>query len=161
MESMGLKLQSNTRRFINEDPKEIMFRLEIQNKVFRAELEALDKEIARLEEMLEVSNSNSIRSAKQVFPEVHYLDVPRASWPIWQNQSIKPFSSDNKLNNSKSREKDNFFGRLKKLFGSLASLNLEQKKCNSDTPRSNPDLVTCSKYSPKNRSANSVVHSNK
>lgn len=172
MESMGLKLQSNTRRFINEDPKEIMFRLEIQNKVFRAELEALDKEIARLEEMLEVSNSNSIRSAnvKQIFPEVHYLDVPRASWPIWQNQTIKPFSSDNKLNHSKSREKENFFGKLKRFFDSLASLNqsynnLEQKinNRNSDTPRSNPeisDLVTCSKYLPKNKSANSV-HSNK
>lgn len=167
MKSMGLKLQSNTRRFINEDPKEIMFRLEIQNKVFRAELEALDKEIARLEELLEVSNSNSMKSAKvkQIFPEVHYLDVPRASWPIWQNQTIKPFSSDNKLNNN------NFFGKLKKLFGSLASLNqnynnLEHKinKCNSDTPSSNPDmsnLVICSKYSPKNRSANSVAHSNK
>lgn len=167
MKSMGLKLQSNTRRFINDDPKEIMFRLEIQNNVFRAELEALDKEIARLEELLEVSNSNSMKSAKvkQIFPEVHYLDVPRASWPIWQNQTIKPFSSDNKLNNN------NFFGKLKTLFGSLASLNqnsnnLEQKinKCNSDTPSSNPEMsnpVTCSKNSPKNRSANSVAHSNK
>ncbi|RZB39861.1 gamma-aminobutyric acid type B receptor subunit 2, partial [Asbolus verrucosus] len=49
MQSMGLKIEYNTRRFINNDPKEQILRLEIQNKVYKCELAALDLEIARLE----------------------------------------------------------------------------------------------------------------
>lgn len=52
MQSMGLKIEYNTRRFINNDPKEQIFRLEIQNKVFTCELNALEQEISRLENLL-------------------------------------------------------------------------------------------------------------
>lgn len=52
MQSMGLKIEYNTRRFINNDPKEQIFRLEIQNKVFNCELNALEQEISRLENLL-------------------------------------------------------------------------------------------------------------
>ncbi|XP_066146697.1 gamma-aminobutyric acid type B receptor subunit 2 [Euwallacea fornicatus] len=147
IESMGLKLESNTRRFIFDDPKEMVSRLEIQNKVFRCELESLDREIARLEGLLEGSNSSSNKSSSnvQVFPEIHYLDVPRASWPMWQNQSIKAFSSDNKLNKAKSVEKGNFLGKLKKFFGSLASLHydLDQKQLSSNPEMSDRAFLPC------------------
>lgn len=161
MQSMGLKIQYNTRRFICEDPKELLCRLEIQNKVYKCELASLDGEIERLEGLLKKSNSTSDKSSAKVvetFPEIHYLNVPRASWPTWQNQPIKAFSSENKLNNEK-QEKAKLFEKLKKFFGSLTSLQYSYNSLNEKRislcvdkikPRSNPEifdqiLAPCSK----------------
>ncbi|KAL1509288.1 hypothetical protein ABEB36_004050 [Hypothenemus hampei] len=146
MESLGLKIECNTRRFIFEDPKESLSRLEIQNKVFKCELESLDKEIVRLEALLNNSKTISVLNLNtiQTFSaEIHYLDVPRASWPIWGEQSLNIFSSDNKLSQS-AEEKANFLGKLKRFFGSLTSLNYSQSKSfnkiGETKPRSTPEI---------------------
>lgn len=159
MQSMGLKLECNTRRFISDDPKEVISRLEIQNKVYRYELGLLDKEIARLEELL---NSNASYSTININlietkAECYYLKVPspvvtRASWPNSRGQLglRKPsFHSDNKLNKEKFFDRFSFLTKLKHIFGSipslqvskeaLADLNLYHVKC-STKPRSNPEL---------------------
>ncbi|XP_050299269.1 gamma-aminobutyric acid type B receptor subunit 2-like isoform X3 [Anthonomus grandis grandis] len=140
MESMGLKIQYNTRRFILDDPKELLCRLEIQNKAYKSELESLDREICRLESILDGSDPSS-SNTMQTFPEVYYLEVPRASWPIWHSQSIKTFSSDSNVKSV------NFFGKFKKFFGSLASLqygyssfDAKQMGIGKDIPKSNPEI---------------------
>ncbi|XP_035782875.1 gamma-aminobutyric acid type B receptor subunit 2-like [Anopheles albimanus] len=51
--SMGLKLEFNTRRFVLDDRRELQFRVEVQNRVYRKEIELLDAEIGRLERLLE------------------------------------------------------------------------------------------------------------
>lgn len=135
MQSMGLKIESNTRRFILDDPREQICRLEIQNKVYRCELISLDKEILRLEELLANHPSCSTKSSIQgteTTVDSYYLRVPasvtgRASWPSTQcqlNNCQKEFLSDNKLNSGNSFEKTKFFERLKKLFGSFNSLHI-------------------------------------
>lgn len=50
---MGLKLECKTRRFVTDDTQELHFRIEIQNKVYKREVAALDKEIGRLERLLQ------------------------------------------------------------------------------------------------------------
>lgn len=132
--SMGLKIESNTRRFIFDDPKEQICRLEIQNKVYRCELANLDKEILRLEELLATYSDCSTKSNVSVIEttaDSYYLRVPvsavsRASWPSTQCQlnNRKEFLSDNKLHNGNSFEKTKLFERLKKFFGSFNSLHV-------------------------------------
>uniref|UniRef100_A0A6P7FG10 Gamma-aminobutyric acid type B receptor subunit 2-like n=1 Tax=Diabrotica virgifera virgifera TaxID=50390 RepID=A0A6P7FG10_DIAVI len=56
MQSMGLTSVSNTRRFIFNDSKEVLNRLEIQNKVHRCRLMKLDSEILYLENVLRSSD---------------------------------------------------------------------------------------------------------
>lgn len=61
---MGLKLECKTRRFVTDDTQELHFRIEIQNKVYKREVAALDKEIGRLEKLLaEPLSSTSSSSA--------------------------------------------------------------------------------------------------
>ncbi|CAH0561231.1 unnamed protein product [Brassicogethes aeneus] len=131
MQSMGLKMESNTRRFITNDPNEIISRLEIQNKVYRYELEALDKEIAALEERINCLNSYSTINIdlSDSKAQCYYLKVPspnvaRASWPNTRGQlSIHKsgFHSDVKLNKDSFFDRLNIFGRLKHIFGSSSS----------------------------------------
>lgn len=52
IQSMGLKLECKTRRFVTDETQELHFRIEIQNKVYKREVAALDKEIGRLERLL-------------------------------------------------------------------------------------------------------------
>ncbi|XP_057670905.1 gamma-aminobutyric acid type B receptor subunit 2 isoform X2 [Diorhabda carinulata] len=54
MLSMGLTNVSNTRRFVFNDSREILNRLEIQNKVHRKRLTKLDEEILQLENLLKL-----------------------------------------------------------------------------------------------------------
>lgn len=56
---MGLKIESNTRRFVVDDSKEIHYRVEVQNRVYKKEITALDAEIQKLEKMLEHSSTSS------------------------------------------------------------------------------------------------------
>ncbi|GBP83133.1 Gamma-aminobutyric acid type B receptor subunit 2 [Eumeta japonica] len=53
IQSLGLKLECKTRRFVTDDTQELHFRIEIQNKVYKREVAALDKEIGRLERLLQ------------------------------------------------------------------------------------------------------------
>ncbi|KAM3963605.1 gamma-aminobutyric acid type B receptor subunit 3 [Aphomia sociella] len=52
IQSMGLRLECKTRRFVTDETQELHFRIEIQNKVYKREVAALDKEIGRLERLL-------------------------------------------------------------------------------------------------------------
>lgn len=57
--SMGLKMECNTRRFMIDDKRELQYRVEVQNRVYKKELAALDIEIGKLEKMLESPSSTS------------------------------------------------------------------------------------------------------
>ncbi|KAE8737458.1 hypothetical protein FOCC_FOCC017079, partial [Frankliniella occidentalis] len=61
-QSMGLRLQYNTRRFVVDEGQEQRYRVQVQNKVYRRELAALQAETARLELQLE-SPSVAVSSA--------------------------------------------------------------------------------------------------
>lgn len=50
--SMGLKIECNTRRFVMDDSREIHYRVEVQNRVYKKEMAALDAEIQKLEKMI-------------------------------------------------------------------------------------------------------------
>lgn len=52
IQSLGLRLECKTRRFVTDETQELHFRIEIQNKVYKREVAALDKEIAKLERLL-------------------------------------------------------------------------------------------------------------
>lgn len=71
--SMGLKMEYNTRRFVLDDRRELQYRVEVQNRVYKKEIANLDAEIKKLERMLEsgtasttTSSSNSIFNALKV-----------------------------------------------------------------------------------------------
>jgi hypothetical protein len=74
---MGLKLEYNTRRFVTDDRRELQYRVEVQNRVYRKEMATLDAEIAKLEELLENRSSSTSSSQISVIPhikvEYHYL----------------------------------------------------------------------------------------
>ncbi|KAK8727208.1 hypothetical protein OTU49_009752, partial [Cherax quadricarinatus] len=57
VESMGLKIQSNTRRLLTEDKREKYYRAEVQNKVYRREALKLDQELHKLHRWLEAPDS--------------------------------------------------------------------------------------------------------
>lgn len=61
-QSMGLRLQCNTRRFVVDEGQEQRYRVQVQNRVYRRELAALQAEAARLELQLE-SPSVAVSSA--------------------------------------------------------------------------------------------------
>lgn len=56
---MGLKMECNTRRFMIDDKRELQYRVEVQNRVYKKELAALDIEIGKLEKLLETPSSTS------------------------------------------------------------------------------------------------------
>lgn len=56
---MGLKMECNTRRFVTDDKRELQYRVEVQNRVYKKEMVALNAEISKLEKMLESSSSTS------------------------------------------------------------------------------------------------------
>ncbi|XP_065095274.1 gamma-aminobutyric acid type B receptor subunit 2 [Ochlerotatus camptorhynchus] len=119
--SMGLKMECNTRRFVVDDRRELQFRVEVQNRVYKKEIEILDVEISRLERLLsEKSSRSSSRSSDpnikpMVFQENFSNNsskntsatgglpmlllsvlppiIPRASWP-----SVDPMLSPMKRN---------------------------------------------------------------
>ncbi|CAH1396718.1 unnamed protein product [Nezara viridula] len=124
MQSMGLKIECNTRRFLADDRRELHFRVEVQNKVYRRELHLLDNEINKLERQLahECSSSSSHSSIpvnKNEFDEVMGKTrgkspsisggipllllsvlppvIPRASWPTEDSRRGVTFSSEPKL----------------------------------------------------------------
>lgn len=56
---MGLKMECNTRRFVMDDKRELQYRVEVQNRVYKKEMAALDAEIIKLEKMLETPSTTS------------------------------------------------------------------------------------------------------
>lgn len=57
--SMGLRMECNTRRFVIDDKKELQYRVEVQNRVYKKEMTALDAEILKLERILEGRSSTT------------------------------------------------------------------------------------------------------
>ncbi|XP_017011556.2 gamma-aminobutyric acid type B receptor subunit 2 isoform X1 [Drosophila takahashii] len=57
--SMGLKMECNTRRFVVDDRRELQYRVEVQNRVYKKEIQALDAEIRKLERLLESGLTNT------------------------------------------------------------------------------------------------------
>jgi len=56
---MGLKMECNTRRFVVDDRRELQYRVEVQNRVYKKEIQALDAEIRKLERLLESGLTNT------------------------------------------------------------------------------------------------------
>lgn len=54
-------MECNTRRFVTDDRRELQYRVEVQNRVYKKEMAALDAEILKLQKLLE-SNSTSSSS---------------------------------------------------------------------------------------------------
>ncbi|XP_031349958.1 gamma-aminobutyric acid type B receptor subunit 2-like isoform X2 [Photinus pyralis] len=126
-QSMGLKIEYNTRRFLIEDHREVLYRIEVQNKVYKTELETLDKEIARLEQLLKSSTADST-GKDQVCKGIVFLPVPissqfRASWPSTHSNGFKnQFLSEKELHEPPNEQKLKICDRLKGFFGSIPSM---------------------------------------
>lgn len=114
MQSMGLKIESNTRRFVIDDTKEMLFRMQVQNKVYKAEVEALDREIERLECLL---NGYPTTFESRPYIIVDSSTINRASWPNCKNSftvTSSKFLSERKL--TKNVNSETLVDKLKKIF---------------------------------------------
>ncbi|XP_060821686.1 uncharacterized protein LOC132910175 isoform X3 [Bombus pascuorum] len=105
VQSLGLKIECNTRRFVTDDRTELQYRVEVQNRVYRREMAQLELELARLEKQLaqepvEPSHASSSASIPQRNPSIGgglpllLLSVlppviPRASWPSADSSGIR------------------------------------------------------------------------
>lgn len=134
MQSMGLKYEYNTRRFVTDDPKELTYRMEVQNKVYKCELKALDEEIARLEELLsrprssgEIYTISSSNNQPMVLLTVPNQSSGRASWPSAHRIAFpkkNSFGSDVKLTTDihEQHSEKIKLRKLKELFGSIPTV---------------------------------------
>ncbi|XP_028046146.2 gamma-aminobutyric acid type B receptor subunit 1 isoform X2 [Monomorium pharaonis] len=105
VQSLGLKIECNTRRFVTDDRRELQYRVEVQNRVYRREMAQLELELARLEKQLaqepvEPSHTSSSASIPQRNPSIGgglpllLLSVlppviPRASWPSADSSAVQ------------------------------------------------------------------------
>ncbi|XP_020287722.1 gamma-aminobutyric acid type B receptor subunit 1 isoform X2 [Pseudomyrmex gracilis] len=105
VQSLGLKIECNTRRFVTDDRRELQYRVEVQNRVYRREMAQLELELARLEkqlaqEMEKPSRASSNTSIPQRNPSIGgglpllLLSVlppviPRASWPSADSSDVR------------------------------------------------------------------------
>lgn len=115
MKSMGLKCEYNTRRFLVQDDGELRYRVEIQNRVYKSEIEALDKEIARLEEL--------IRNSKDTKPEEIYT-ISNAETKHVPAIFIRRATCQNVLTEKTIQDEEaaGVFDRIRRLFGSIPSV---------------------------------------
>lgn len=149
MQSMGLKYEYNTRRLVTDDTaRELAYRVQVQNKVYKCELEALEAEIARLERLLESPTKNDVYTISKA--EVLLTSVSDEEETL-QKGGVKDFI---------------------KLFGSTVNLcGMEERKARRerDQPQSDPEFVTHTLLSPENllilankaRSASTIDHTEK
>lgn len=70
--SMGLKMEYNTRRFLTDDRRELQYRVEVQNRVYKKEMAALDAEIAKLQRILESRSSTSSSSERSAMQSIKH-----------------------------------------------------------------------------------------
>ncbi|KAF7263779.1 hypothetical protein GWI33_001180 [Rhynchophorus ferrugineus] len=155
VESMGLKVQYNTRRLIADDSKELLHRLVIQYKVNQARLQELDEELSYLEDELNSITKIPSQQTNQNFfrtKTCSFFEESSASWPGWHSRTIKQFASENKLNHARHMDRSNIFDKLKRFLGSIAFLryshnNLDDKLkqeekgiAKNNVQRSNPEI---------------------
>lgn len=62
---MGLKLEYKTRRFAMDDRKELQYRVQVQNRAFKKDVEALENEIVKLKKQIESTNVVILNIKKQ------------------------------------------------------------------------------------------------
>lgn len=87
--SMGLKMECNTRRFVTDDRRELQYRVEVQNRVYKKEMAALDAEIIKLQKMLD-SNSTTSSSDMSLLNSIkHEIAIVNESVAS-QNQFPEP-----------------------------------------------------------------------
>lgn len=136
MQSMGLKYEYNTRRLVTDDTaRELVYRVQVQNKVYKCELEALEEEIARLEQLLESPKKSDIYTITKA---EKLLSVPSAS--VDDEEPALP-------------KKQTSVKNLIKLFGSTVSVcgnKDENKVVSREKPQSDPEFVTHTLLSPDN-----------
>ncbi|CAK9830387.1 Gamma-aminobutyric acid type B receptor subunit 2 [Anthophora retusa] len=105
VQSLGLKIECNTKRFMTDDRAELLHRVEVQNRVYQREMAQLELELARLKEQLaqepvEPSHASSSASIPKRNPSIGgglpllLLSVlppviPRASWPSADSSGIR------------------------------------------------------------------------
>lgn len=147
MQSMGLKYEYNTRRLVtNDTARELAYRVQVQNKVYKCELEALEAEIARLEQLLESPKKN----------DIYTISKASTSCSVDEDRPLKKNSVKN----------------LIKLFGSTVNVcgkDESKLRRESDKPQSDPEFVTHTLLSPENlvmlankaRSTSMIDHSEK
>ncbi|GAB6027300.1 Metabotropic GABA-B receptor subtype 3A [Chamberlinius hualienensis] len=71
VESLGLKIESNTRRFVINERRELYYRAEVQNRVFKKDLHELTLEVARLERLQNMDDMDAASlSDKKHMPKV-------------------------------------------------------------------------------------------
>lgn len=56
-------MECNTRRFVVDDRRELQYRVEVQNRVYKREIAALDVEIRKLERMIETGTASTTTSS--------------------------------------------------------------------------------------------------
>ncbi|KAG8242241.1 hypothetical protein J6590_070076 [Homalodisca vitripennis] len=79
--SMGLKIECNTRRFLIDDRREVYYRVEVQNRVYRREISVLDNEISKLEKALTSDQSVASSSHSSVVSRKEDPPPPRGPLP--------------------------------------------------------------------------------
>lgn len=85
--SMGLKMECNTRRFVMDDKRELQYRVEVQNRVYKKEMAALDAEITKLEKILDTTSTSSSSDLSQPLNAKHELTV----WNEIEEEHSKPY----------------------------------------------------------------------
>lgn len=65
-------------RFLADDRRELHFRVEVQNKVYRRELHLLDNEINKLERQIVEQSQYSSKSSLQAVRVSSFLTLPKS-----------------------------------------------------------------------------------
>lgn len=82
-------MECNTRRFVTDDKRELQYRVEVQNRVYKKEMAALDAEITKLEKMLESSSTSSSQLSIPM-PIRHELAVVNEDFEACHSKHSKP-----------------------------------------------------------------------
>ncbi|CAL7934649.1 unnamed protein product [Xylocopa violacea] len=155
VQSLGLKIECNTRRFVTDDRTELQYRVEVQNRVYRREMAQLELELARLEKQLaqepvEPSHASSSASIPQRNPSIGgglpllLLSVlppviPRASWPSADSSAFssqpdlepdgtrRSLADIYKLHRRRETEGPNRLGVFQRLFSLFGSRPTSRK----------------------------------
>ncbi|XP_067625917.1 gamma-aminobutyric acid type B receptor subunit 2 isoform X2 [Eurosta solidaginis] len=91
--SMGLRMEYNTRRFVIDDKRELQYRVEVQNRVYKREIAKLDQEIRKLERMLETGTTSATTSLSSLIGGLQRPELTATSdTSIFMQQSQSIFS---------------------------------------------------------------------
>ncbi|CAH1778015.1 unnamed protein product [Owenia fusiformis] len=72
----GLMVEANVRRFAVDEKKEMYYRAEVQNRVYKRELVELEQEICRLERLVEMSDDEMDEELYFLYPEGNVDSTP-------------------------------------------------------------------------------------